>query len=55
MARYPGNEDVDERSNKVFGKVKSKRILKPLHYFSHFINKDRISKQSDLLADLLLV
>jgi hypothetical protein len=24
MARYPSNEDVDERSNKVFGKVKPK-------------------------------
>lgn len=54
MARYPSNEDVDDRSNKVFGKVKSKRILKPLHYFSHFNNIDRISKQSDLLADLPL-
>ena len=54
MAKYPSNEEVDDRSNKVFGKVKSKRILKPLHYFSHFNNIDRITKHSDLLADLPL-
>jgi len=52
MAKYPSNEEVDDRANKVFGKVKSKRILKPLHYFSHFNNIDRIGKQSDLIADL---
>lgn len=54
MAKYPSNEEVDDRANKVFGKLKSKRILKPLHYFSHFNNIDRITKHSDLLADLPL-
>lgn len=52
IAKYPSNDEVDERANKVFGKLQSKRILKPLHYFSHFNNIDRITKQSDLIADL---
>jgi hypothetical protein len=30
----------------------SKRILKPLNYFSHYNNIDNIGKQNELIADL---
>lgn len=52
LTKYPSNDEVDGRADEVFGKVKSKRILKPLHYFSHFNNIDRIGKQSELIADV---
>lgn len=52
LTKYPSNEEVDHRADEVFGKYKSKRILKPLHYFSHFNNIDRIGKQSELIADV---
>ncbi len=52
LTKYPSDDPFDERAVEVFGKVNSKRILKPLHYFSHFDNIDRIGKQSDLIADL---
>lgn len=52
LTKYPSKEEVDERANIVFGKVKSKRILKPLNYFSHYNNIDRIGKQNELIADL---
>lgn len=52
LTKYPSDEPFDERAVEVFGKMNSKRILKPLHYFSHFDNIDRIGKQSDLIADL---
>lgn len=52
LTKYPSDDPFDERTVEVFGKINSKRILKPLHYFSHFDNIDRIGKQSDLIADL---
>ena len=52
LTKYPTDEEVDDRANEVFGKLKAKRILKPFHYFSHFNNIDRIGKQSELLADV---
>lgn len=52
LTKYPSNEEVDIRADEVFGKVKSKRILKPLHYFSHFNNIDRIGKQSEFISDI---
>lgn len=52
LTKYPSDDPFDERAVEVFGKVNSKRILKPLHYFSHFDNIDRIGRQSDLIADL---
>lgn len=52
LTKYPSRDEVDERSNVVFGKLKSKRILKPLNYFSHYNNIDRIGKQNELIADL---
>ncbi len=52
LAKYPSKEEVDERANIVFGKLISKRILKPLNYFSHYNNIDNIGKQNELIADL---
>lgn len=52
LTKYPSKDEVDDRANKVFGKLKSKRILKPFHYFSHFNNIDRIGKHSELLVDV---
>lgn len=52
LTKYPSNEEVDIRADEVFGKVMSKRILKPLHYFSHFNNIDRIGKQSEFISDI---
>lgn len=52
LTKYPSKDEVDERANIVFGKLKSKRILKPLNYFSHYNNIDRIGKQNELIADL---
>jgi wobble nucleotide-excising tRNase len=52
LTKYPSKEEVDERANIVFGKLVSKRILKPLNYFSHYNNIDNIGKQNELIADL---
>jgi wobble nucleotide-excising tRNase len=52
LTKYPSTDEVDTRADKIFGTEKSKRILKPLHYFSHFNNIDRISKQSEFLVDI---
>lgn len=52
LTQYPSKEEVDERANIVFGKLISKRILKPLNYFSHYNNIDNIGKQNELIADL---
>ncbi|MFC4739037.1 AAA family ATPase [Flavobacterium ponti] len=52
LAKYPSKEEVDDRANIVFGKLISKRILKPLNYFSHYNNIDNIGKQNELIADL---
>jgi wobble nucleotide-excising tRNase len=52
LAKYPSKEEVDERANIVFGKLISKRILKPLNYFSHYNNIDNIGKQNELISDL---
>jgi wobble nucleotide-excising tRNase len=52
LTKYPSTDEVDTRADKVFGPEKSKRILKPLHYFSHFNNIDRIGKQSEFIVDI---
>lgn len=52
LTKYPSSDEVDIRADEVFGKEVSKRILKPLHYFSHFNNIDRIGKQSEFIADI---
>jgi wobble nucleotide-excising tRNase len=52
LTKYPSRDEVDERANIVFGKLKSKRILKPLNYFSHSNNIDYIGKHNELIADL---
>lgn len=52
LTKYPTQDEVDKRADKIFGKRMSKRICKPFHHFSHFNNIDRIGKQSELLADV---
>ncbi len=52
LTKYPSADDVDVRANEVFGKLKSKRILKLLHHFSHFNNIDRLHKHSESIADI---
>ena len=52
LTKYPSTDEVDTRADKIFGTEKSKRILKPLHYFSHFNNIDRIGKQSEFVTDI---
>jgi wobble nucleotide-excising tRNase len=52
LTKYPSTDEVDTRADKIFGVEKSKRILKPLHYFSHFNNIDRIGKQSEFITDI---
>ena len=52
LTKYPSTDEVDIRADKVFGTDKSKRVLKPLHYFSHFNNIDRIGKQSEFIVDI---
>lgn len=52
LTKYPSNDEVDGRAEVVFGKKDSKRILKLLHYFSHFNSIDRIHKQSEFVADI---
>jgi len=52
LTQYPSSDELDGRADEVFGKVLSKRICKPFHYFSHFNIIDRIGKQSELVADI---
>lgn len=52
LTKYPSGEPLESRADKVFNRVKSKRILKAFHYFSHLDNIDRIGKQSEFLADI---
>ncbi|MFT6502601.1 MAG: wobble nucleotide-excising tRNase [Crocinitomicaceae bacterium] len=52
LTKYPSNEEVDQRAVRVFGKEKSKRILKLLHHFSHFNSIDRIYSHADSIADI---
>ena len=52
LTKYPSKDEVDIRADKIFGTEKSNRILKPLHYFSHFNNIDRIGKQSEFVANI---
>jgi len=52
LTKYPSNEEVDVRAERVFGKRQSKRILKLLHHFSHFNSIDRIHKHSEFVADI---
>ena len=52
LTKYPSNDEVDARAEIVFGKKESKRILKLLHYFSHFNNIDRIHTHSGFASDI---
>lgn len=52
LTQYPIKGELDERADEIFGKRLSKRICKPFHFFSHFNNIDRITKQSEFIADI---
>lgn len=53
LTKYPNmKEEVDGRAEVVFGKKESKRILKLLHYFSHFNNLDRLQTHSNFVSDI---
>jgi len=52
LTKYPSDQNVDRRADKIFTREISKRICKPFHYFSHLDNLDRIGKQSEYLADI---
>lgn len=52
LTKYPSKDNVDKRADRVFTPEISKRICKPLHYFSHLDNIDRIGKQSEFMADI---
>jgi wobble nucleotide-excising tRNase len=43
---------VDQRAARLFGEEKSLRIVKLLHHFSHLESLDRMSGNSDLIADI---
>jgi wobble nucleotide-excising tRNase len=53
-SKYPDgiNGSVDQRTEKLFGVEKAKRILKVLHYFSHANNIERIASNTDLICDI---
>ena len=53
-SKMPTAKDVtvDHRADAVFDKIKSKRILKVLHYFSHANNMERMVKNNDFVCDL---
>ncbi|NBV15777.1 MAG: hypothetical protein EBS11_04290 [Janthinobacterium sp.] len=53
-AKYPDtkNATVDQRVDRIFGAVKSKRILKALHYFSHANNIERMTENNELMCDI---
>jgi wobble nucleotide-excising tRNase len=52
LTKYPSDQNVDKRADKIFTTEISKRICKPFHYFSHLDNLDRIGKQSEYVADI---
>lgn len=52
LTKYPSDQNVDRRADKIFSPEISKRICKPFHYFSHLDNIDRIGKQSEYVADI---
>lgn len=52
LTQYPSKDELDQRADVIFGKALSKRICKPFHFFSHFNNIDRITKQSEFIADI---
>jgi len=52
LTKYPSDQNVDRRADKIFTPEISKRICKPFHYFSHLDNLDRIGKQSEYLSDI---
>ena len=52
LTKFPSDQNVDKRADKIFTTEISKRICKPFHYFSHLDNLDRIGKQSEYLADI---
>lgn len=52
LTKYPSDQNVDRRADKIFTPEISKRICKPFHYFSHLDNIDRIGKQSEYVADI---
>ena len=54
LTKYPSDQNVDRRADKIFTPEISKRICKPFHYFSHLNNLDRIGKQSEFVVDVPL-
>lgn len=52
LTKYPSDQNVDRRADKIFTPEISKRICKPFHYFSHLDNIDRIGKQSEYVTDI---
>ncbi|WP_256079803.1 AAA family ATPase [Massilia sp. YIM B04103] len=53
-AKYPDTRGgtVDQRADRIFGEVKSKRILKVLHHFSHANNIERLAENNELMCDI---
>jgi wobble nucleotide-excising tRNase len=54
-SRLPGpkdSEQVDERTENLFGVERAKRILKIFHYFSHGNTLDRLAGNNELIFDL---
>ncbi len=53
-SRLPGvfKESVDQRAELLFGKERSKRILKVFHYFSHANSIDRLAGNNELIFDV---
>lgn len=53
-ARYPDSRGgtVDQRADRIFGEVRSKRILKVLHHFSHANNIERLAENNELMCDI---
>ena len=52
LTKYPSDQNVDRRADKIFSPEISKRICKPFHYFSHLDKLDRIGKQSEYVSDV---
>jgi wobble nucleotide-excising tRNase len=54
FSKYPGARSltVDQRADRIFGREKSKRILKVLHYFSHANNIERLAENNELIFDI---
>lgn len=51
-SKIPSQSSVDTRAEAIFGPVKSVRILKVLHYFSHSNNLHGIAQNNDLISDI---